>query len=207
MYLVPFGTGGTYEQEVEIHLHPPKAPSAEAKLWDLKVVAHSKAHEITAASAPLGLQIKPYVETTTKVRPERKSGRRKATYDVMVENKANAPVLVALEGEDPDGELQFGFNRPPTEIPPGETVQTSMQVRPPKQIWIGRPQERRFSVTTLTGEEARGAARRGARPAEELRAQAAGAPAKRRWWKRRGSTTSPASTARASTSRRSTSPA
>ena len=24
VYLVPFGTGGTYEQEVEIHLHPPR---------------------------------------------------------------------------------------------------------------------------------------------------------------------------------------
>ena len=24
VYLVPFGTSGTYEQEVEIHLHPPR---------------------------------------------------------------------------------------------------------------------------------------------------------------------------------------
>jgi beta-lactam-binding protein with PASTA domain len=186
VYLVPFGTGGTYEQEVEIHLHPPKAPSAEAKVWDLKVVAHSKAHEMTAATAPLKLQIKPYTETTTKLRPERKSGRRKATYGVMVENKANAPVLVALEGEDPDGELQYGFNRPPTEIPPGETVQASMQVRPPKQIWIGRPQERRFSVTTLTGEKAQERLAEEPMSAEELRAQAGAAPARRRWWKRGG---------------------
>jgi beta-lactam-binding protein with PASTA domain len=126
------------------------------------------------------------VETSTKVRPERKSGRRKATYGVMVENKANAPVLVALEGEDPDGELQYGFNRPPTEIPPGETVQASMQVRPPKQIWIGRPQERRFSVTTLTGEAAEERLAEEPMSAEELRAQAESGPQKRRWWKRRG---------------------
>ena len=77
MYLVPFGTGGTYEQEVEIHLHPPKSPDAEAKVWELQVVAHSKAHERTATSAPLALAIKPYVETTTKVRPERAKGRRR----------------------------------------------------------------------------------------------------------------------------------
>src|SRR5919206_4765103 len=43
VYLVPFGAGGTYEQEVEIHLHPPRTPEAEARLWELKVVAHSKA--------------------------------------------------------------------------------------------------------------------------------------------------------------------
>jgi beta-lactam-binding protein with PASTA domain len=154
VYLVPFGSGGTYEQEVEIHLHPPRTPKAEAKLWELKVVAHSKAHEKTATEEPLALAIKPYIDTTTKVRPERKKGRRKADYDVAVENKANAPVLIALEGEDPDAELQYGFNRPPVEIPPGQTVTAKMRVRPPKQLWIGRPQERRFNVITLTGEKA-----------------------------------------------------
>ena len=43
VYLVPFGAGGTYEQEVEVHLHPPRGPEAEARVWDLKVVADSKA--------------------------------------------------------------------------------------------------------------------------------------------------------------------
>ena len=208
VYLVPFGTGGTYEQEVEIHLHPPRSPSAESKMWDLKVVAHSKASEVTAASAPLALVIKPYIETATKVRPERKKGRRKANFEVSVENKANAPVLIALEGQEPDGELKFGFNRPPTEIPPGQTVQTSMQVRPPKQIWIGRPVERRLSVITLTGDEAE--ERLAAEPttADELKGQPAAAPKRRGLFRRRAARrTSPASTRRACTSRRSTSPA
>src|SRR3954470_24246255 len=61
VYLVPFGSGGTYEQEVEVHLHPPKTPEAEAKMWELRVVAHSKANGGTeAASALLGLHILPY---------------------------------------------------------------------------------------------------------------------------------------------------
>ena len=108
----------------------------------------------------MGLVIEPYTETTTKIRPQRAKGRRKAHYDVAVENKANAPVLVALEGEDPDDELDFGFNRPPHEIPPGKTVETGMQVRPPKQIWIGRATERRFTVDHADRREGRGAARR-----------------------------------------------
>jgi beta-lactam-binding protein with PASTA domain len=163
VYLVPFGSGGTYEQEVEVHLHPPKTPEAEAKMWDLRVVAHSKAKGgVEAASAPLGLHILPYIEYATTLRPQRKKGRRKADFDVTVTNKANAPVLVALEGEDPDGELQFGFNRPPQEIPPGGAVKSSMRVRPPKQIWIGRAQDRRLEVKTITGDEA--AARAAADP-------------------------------------------
>ena len=124
VYLVPFGAGGTYEQEVEVHLHPPRTPEAEARLWELKVVADSKASRIVAASAALHLHIGAYEDTATALRPQRRRGRRKATYDVHVINKANAPVLVALDGEDPDGELQFGFNRPPQEIPPGGSVTT-----------------------------------------------------------------------------------
>ena len=38
----------------------------------------------------------------------------------------------------------FGFNRPPQEIPPGGAVTTQMQVKPPKQIWIGRGRDRRL---------------------------------------------------------------
>src|SRR5689334_4282227 len=61
VYLVPFGSGGTYEQEVEIHLHPPRGPEAEARIWDLRVVAFSKASGgVEAASAPLALHISPY---------------------------------------------------------------------------------------------------------------------------------------------------
>jgi beta-lactam-binding protein with PASTA domain len=162
VYLVPFGAGGTYEQEVEIHLHPPRGPEADARAWDLTVVAHSKAHGVDTASAPLALHIAPYIETATALRPQRKKGRRKADFDVSVTNRANAPVLVALEGSDPDGELRFGFNRPPQEIPPGATVKSEMRVKPPKQIWIGRAQERRLEVVTVTGEEA--AARAAAEP-------------------------------------------
>ena len=69
VYLVPFGAGGTYEQEVEVHLHPPRGPEAEARMWDLKVVADSKAHRIVAATAPLALHIRP------TSRPRRRCGR------------------------------------------------------------------------------------------------------------------------------------
>ena len=30
-YLVPYGSSGTYEQEMQIHLHPPRVPQAEAQ--------------------------------------------------------------------------------------------------------------------------------------------------------------------------------
>ncbi len=162
VYLVPFGSPGAYEQEVEVRLHPPRTPEAVARVWEPSVVARSKANGQDAAAAPLTVAILPYTETAMRVRPERAKGRRRADFTVDVENRANAPALVALEGSDPDGELRFAFDRPPAEIAPGQTVRTTMRVRPPKQIWLGRGVDRPFSVATLTGEEA--AARLAAAP-------------------------------------------
>ena len=184
------------------------APRPRRGCGSCKVVADSKANRIVAASAPLALHIQPYIETATTLRPQRKKGRRKATFDVTVANKANAPVLIALDGEDPDGELQFGFNRPPQEIPPGGSVTTQMQVKPPKQIWIGRAQDRRLEVKTVTGEEA--AARAAAEPLGADVLAHAPPQAKKKWYKRRRAAAGPgrlrrrASTSRSCTRRTST---
>ena len=204
VYLVPYGTGGTYEQEVEIHLHPPRKPEAEARIWELQVTAHSKAQERTAATAPLLLGIQPFEQHDTKVKPERASGRRKADFKVAVANKANAPVYVAFAAKEADDDLDFRFTPAGAEIAPGETIETRMRVRPPKQIWIGRPHERRIDVQTKTGEEAQAIeaqaiqeeAEAEAHEGRTARASAASSRARR----------SPACTARRSTSRRSTSP-
>jgi beta-lactam-binding protein with PASTA domain len=154
VYLVPFGAGGTYEQDVEIHLHPPRTAEAEARVWELELVAFSKASDAEAAAVPFLLGIQPFDDLGTKVEPERASGRRKVRYEVRVQNKANAPSLVAFDGADPDGDCNFTFSPPHVEVQPGETLQTTMTVRPPKQMWIGRPHERRLEVRTNTGAEA-----------------------------------------------------
>jgi beta-lactam-binding protein with PASTA domain len=154
VYLVPFGTSGTYEQEVEIHFHPPRAAEAEARIWELEVVGESKAYSRQAAAAPLHLGIQPFEEFKTKLAPERASGRKKAQFDVDVRNTANAPVTVALDAADPDNELEYKFTPATMEIPPGESIKSKMLVKPPRQKWIGRPEEKRIQVFTKTGEEA-----------------------------------------------------
>ena len=62
-----------------------------------------------------------------------------------------------------------------------------MQVRPPKQIWIGRATEKRFTINTLTGEKAE--ERLAAEPtsASELENAPAAAPKKKGLFGRRPS--------------------
>src|SRR4051794_32033688 len=155
VYLVPFGTSGTYEQEVEIHFHPPRSAEAEARIWELEVVGDSKAYNRQAAAAPLKLGIQPFEEFKTKLSPERVSSRKKAQYDIAVRNTANAPVTVALDAADQDNELEYKFTPATIEIPPGQSISSKMLVKPPRQKWIGRPEEKRIQVFTKTGEEAK----------------------------------------------------
>jgi len=147
VYLVPFGAGGTYEQEVEIHVHPPRLSQAQARTWSFDVVVWSRAHQAQAAAAPAGVEIAPYQELRTELAPDRATGRRQARFTFAAENRANAPTEVDLTAADSDGECTFHFAQPAVAISPGERVEIPLVARPPKQIWIGRTRDRQFEVT------------------------------------------------------------
>jgi beta-lactam-binding protein with PASTA domain len=145
-YLVPYGTSGTYEQEIEIHLHPPRAPEAHARAWPFEVVAVSRAHGNEAASAPASVAIRPYFEIATELRPERRSGRLKARYTFTVHNRANARTEIAVSAEDADGECEFRFAEASVAIEAGNAIACPFTCLPPRQVWLGRALERRFQV-------------------------------------------------------------
>jgi beta-lactam-binding protein with PASTA domain len=147
-YLVPYGTAGTYEQQLEIHVHPPRAPEAQARAWPFEVVATSRAFGQEVAAAPATAVIEPYFEIATELRPERASGRLKGQYKLTVRNRANARTEVAVKAEDADGECQFRFAEPSIAIEPGNAIECPFTCFPPRQIWLGRTRERRFEVVT-----------------------------------------------------------
>ncbi|HZE14829.1 MAG TPA: zinc ribbon domain-containing protein, partial [Mycobacterium sp.] len=71
VYLVPFGTSGNYEQEFQVHLHPPRSPEAQAQPWSYEVTAFSRAYDAEVAAAPATVEIEPYQEVSGKVTPDR----------------------------------------------------------------------------------------------------------------------------------------
>ncbi len=146
-YLVPYGAGGTYEQAVQIVLHPPRAPEALARAWSLEVTASSRAYGSEVARAPATVTIGPYQELATELRPERASGRLKARFSLIVRNRANAPTDVLVAAEDADDECHFRFAEPSIAVEPGQAIEAPFTVFPPRQRWIGRPHDRRLQVT------------------------------------------------------------
>jgi beta-lactam-binding protein with PASTA domain len=146
-YLVPLGTSGRYEQEIQIHLHPPRSPEAQARAWSFEVVAFSRTYETQVAGAAASVQIQPYRELASKLAPDRASGRLKARFVLTVRNRANARADVLLSAEDADGECEFRFAQPSVAVEPGQGIEAPFTVFPPKQIWIGRPLDRPIRVT------------------------------------------------------------
>ncbi len=146
-YLVPYGSGGTYEQEIQVQIHPPRAPQSQARPWPFEVVAESRAYGGEVASSSATATVGPYFDVATELRPERASGRLKARYRLIVRNKANARTEVALSAEDTDAECEFRFAEPKIALEPGNAMECPFTVLPPKQKWIGKPQDRQFQVT------------------------------------------------------------
>ena len=123
VYLVPFGTSGTYEQEVEIHLHPPRSPQAEARLWELEVVGESKAYTqagrggaaVTGDPPVRGVQDQALARA--RVRPQEGPVRR------LGQQHRQRPADRRTRRRRPGQRAQYKFSPSALEIPPGQTRQ------------------------------------------------------------------------------------
>lgn len=147
VYLVPMGAGaGTDEQEVAVHIHPPRVPQAVARTWAFEVVVHSRAYGAQASAAPAEVEVGAYVDVRTELLPDRQRGRRQAQFTLAAENRANAPVELRLDARDTDAECSFHFAQPEIIVEPAERVEVPLVVRPPRQIWVGRSRDRQFEA-------------------------------------------------------------
>src|SRR5689334_619453 len=100
VFLNPWGSSGDYQQDVLIRLHPPRTSAAEARAWPLMVVARSRTRGVDVAWAPATLTVQPFESTVMHVAPERRRGRRHASFDVAVTNQGNSPMEILIGAAD-----------------------------------------------------------------------------------------------------------
>lgn len=144
--LIPFGTREGYEDEVEIVLHPPRTPAAAAGVWDLLLVVRSRDTLQDVASVRLFMEIEPFHRLETSIRPQVRTGRRRARYASTLRNSGNTPVTVALSAADPEDACRYDFVTGRIPLDRGAAVDHQIVVRPRRQIWIGRPRDHRFEL-------------------------------------------------------------
>ncbi len=168
IHLLPFGSNDSgYEQDVEVSLHPPRAPASEARAWPFRLVASSGVRAGLTGAAAGSLVVERYDELACQLRPERATARRSARYAVVVRNRGNAPVTVSLTATDPDDLLSFAFA--PTQLQLGagaeRTVDLHVQTTAPA---ADRERELRFSVAASSDDATATSAGVFVQPAREL---------------------------------------
>ncbi len=151
VFLNPWGTSGAYEQEVQIQLHPPRASEAEAREWPLTVVARSRSLGADVAGAQAALTILPFQDTVRQVGPERRRGRRRANFEVLIANRGNCPAEIAIDAEDTAARCPVAVSATRTTVPIGETVAAVVQVRVPFPLIFARPVDHRIAISHRTG--------------------------------------------------------
>ena len=149
VYLVPFGApSGTYEQEVALHFNPPRSAEAEAKVWELEVVAVSRASGRGRRDRPRPrVEITPYEQLESELRPEIVTGRRRGEFALMVRNRANAPIDTMVTAVDSANALEFVFAKQRFVADPGRRDGTTFTAKAKKNHWIGRTMDRRFEIS------------------------------------------------------------
>ena len=147
VFLNPLGTTGDYEQQVEVRLHPPRAPESEARSWPLTIVARSRSAMADVVRAPATLTVRPFQSTVMHVGPERRLGRRNASFDVAVENHGNSPMEIAIGGKDAEARCPVGIAPRCLTVPIGRSGAALVSVAVPRPLIFGRPVDHFIDVT------------------------------------------------------------
>jgi hypothetical protein len=147
VFLNPLGTSDDYEQEVQVQLHPPRASGSEAREWPLAVVARSRSLGVDVARAEATLTIQPFQHTVMRVGPERRRGRRHASFDVVVENRSNSPLEIAIDAADTAAHCPITVTPERATVPVGQSASAVVRVAVPYPLIFARPVDHRLTVT------------------------------------------------------------
>jgi len=108
------------------------------------------------AVVPEGVvELRPFSDVGIELTPRTSRGRRRAKYELAVDNRGNAPVPVQLAGADPDEAVAVRVSPADLVLDPDRAAFAKVRVSPVKRRWTGQPLTHPFVVT---------AAREGAPP-------------------------------------------
>jgi zinc-ribbon domain len=148
VHLLPYGSQETgYEQEATLRLRPPRASEASAGEWPVGVAARSVSRPDAEGRGRATLDIAPFLDLGSVLRPEQAEGERGARYQVVVRNGGNRAVTAFLSAEDPELVLGFEFQPARLDVPAGGTQASELNVTTRRQP-SSSPRQHRFVVTT-----------------------------------------------------------
>jgi hypothetical protein len=137
--------GGSQEQ-VLVEINPPllSSTTAGATALTMRVVPQSDPDDISATETTL--QIAPnYDRKVTMLQPAQRA-RRKATYEVMVDNSGNTHASCRMRLSDATGRVEADFNPPAIGVEPGGSTLVKMKLHSNRLQFERRSRTVQFTV-------------------------------------------------------------
>ena len=132
---------------IELHFAPPRAPGVGAgpTPFGVRVVGSEDPDNPVVEEGEVDLQ--PFVDVTAKITPRTSESKRKARHEVVLDNKGNTAVHVALQASDPDEQLAFELKDPSVTVEAGQSRHVPLKVAAKKGFARGADKHRPFQVT------------------------------------------------------------
>lgn len=138
---LPPGAEGT----ARLILRPPRQPDLAAGARPFRLVAASRRHPHATAAAEGTVEVVPFHDVETWLRPLVVDGRR-GTFDMGLANGGNVAVTTRVEADDPAGALVLRVSHPVVSVPAGGRGMVTVHARPHRRALWGAPRAHPFRV-------------------------------------------------------------
>jgi hypothetical protein len=137
---------GGSEQTVDVEVRPPRLPTTTAgpNALGIRIVPHGDPDAVEMCETTL--HVTPtYDRTINMLQPALRS-RRRATYELMLENQGNTQASCRLHLIDPSRRIDGDFDPPAVGVEPGGSTLVRLKVRAGRRQWERRSRSIPFQV-------------------------------------------------------------
>ncbi|HEX2326483.1 MAG TPA: FHA domain-containing protein, partial [Chloroflexota bacterium] len=136
---------------VALTVSPPRAPESRAGEYLVHVLAHSTQDAGEMGVAQASWTVLPFHACALHIDRGRIGARRRATFNLALQNLGNTPLRATLAATDEQRKLRFAMPQPGQALEPGQELTVPLTVSAP-WYWLGAPRAWPFQVR-LTPEE------------------------------------------------------
>jgi hypothetical protein len=118
------------QDQIRITLHPPEGSDVRAGRRGIPIRVSSQENPAEETTVLLSLEIKAQTAVEVALRPQRQSGTREGTFEVLLRNQGNTDLTVQLEATDPAGACSYTFDSPLAVVSIGQQRVVRLRVEP-----------------------------------------------------------------------------
>ncbi|HEX9259956.1 MAG TPA: hypothetical protein VF855_10505 [Acidimicrobiales bacterium] len=134
------------EETVRVVFRPPRVHTTLAGTSPFAVKVVSREDPEGSAVEEGSVTVDAFDDRNAELMPRTARGRRKAGYQVAIDNRGNARANVQLTPLDTEDAVDVALQPPAMAIEPGTAQIAKVRVKPRKRFWKGAPQTRQFQV-------------------------------------------------------------